>query len=235
LATYNKCFTWSYWISAATPLWGKCEDETCTPKSENLESPGTPAISELGCKDQNTSSWDVFYAVRKALKCRCRKWPRMSHSDIYNMNYGRKKGRKSNWQFDSRPQKIKNRPDLGVRKWSATHRWKSLEESYKFALDLIPIRGLSWELWAPKISGVQTETVSGLLLGSPENKSHLDAGAAEQCKEYYMGEGSGFPRVRAVVSQVSLCCRWLVQTPRVFSKGELTHLWLILMQDRVTK
>jgi len=34
-------------------------------------------------------------------------------------------------------------------------------------------------------------------------KSHLDASAAESCKEYYMGEGGGFPRVRAVVSKVN--------------------------------
>jgi len=31
----------------------------------------------------------------------------------------------------------------------------------------------------------------------------LDASAAESCKEYYMGEGGGFPRVRAVVSKVN--------------------------------
>jgi len=85
----------------------------------------------------------------------------------------------------------------------------------------IPIRGLSRELWTPKVSGVQTGTISGLLLGSPGspgNKSHLDAGATEQHIEYYMGEGGGFPRVRAVVSQVNLCCPWFVPTPRVFSK-----------------
>jgi len=41
--------------------------------------------------------------------------------------------------------------------------------------------------------GVQFGTISGLLLGSPGNKSHLDAGAAEQRREYYMGEGGGFP------------------------------------------
>jgi hypothetical protein len=33
----------------------------------------------------------------------------------------------------------------------------------------------------------------GTLLGSLGIKSHLDAGAKEQCKEYYMGEGGGFP------------------------------------------
>jgi len=52
--------------------------------------------------------------------------------------------------------------------------------------------------------------------GNLGNKSHLDAGAAEQRKEYCMGEGGGFPRVRAVVSQMSMCCPWLVPTPKVF-------------------
>jgi len=46
-------------------------------------------------------------------------------------------------------------------------------------------------------------TVSGFLLGSPETKSHSDVGAAERCKEYYTGEGGGFPQVQAVVSHVS--------------------------------
>jgi hypothetical protein len=66
-----------------------------------------------------------------------------------------------------------------------------------------------------KVPGVQSGTVSGLLLGSPGTKSHPDAGATEQRREYYMGEGGGFPRVRAMVSQVSPCCPWLVLTPRV--------------------
>jgi hypothetical protein len=54
-----------------------------------------------------------------------------------------------------------------------------------------------------KVPGVQTGTVLGLHFGSPEKKSHLDARAAESCKEYYMGEGGGFLRVRAMVNQVS--------------------------------
>jgi len=39
--------------------------------------------------------------------------------------------------------------------------------------------------------------------GSPETKSHSGVGAAERHKIYYIGEGGGFPRVRAVVSQVN--------------------------------
>ncbi len=48
--------------------------------------------------------------------------------------------------------------------------------------------------------GIQAGIVSRLLLGSPGIKSHSDVGAAERNREYYMGEGGGFPRVQAVVS-----------------------------------
>jgi hypothetical protein len=148
-----------------------------------LESSGILATLELDCRVQNTLPWGVPYTLGKALKCRCWKWPHMSHLNICSTSYGRKKGRESNWQFDSRPQKVENQPDPGVCRWSATHIWKALEDNYKFSLDLIRIWGLSWELWAPKVQGVQIGIVSRLLLGSPENKSHLDAGAAEQRRE----------------------------------------------------
>jgi hypothetical protein len=60
-------------INVATPFWGKCEDETHTPKSGNLESFGTPTTSKLDCRGQNTLPWGNLYIVGKALKCRCRK------------------------------------------------------------------------------------------------------------------------------------------------------------------
>jgi hypothetical protein len=47
-------------------------------------------------------------------------------------------------------------------------------------------------------------TVLGLQLGSPRKKSHLDVASAKSCREYYKGEGGGFPQVRAVVCHVSL-------------------------------
>jgi hypothetical protein len=46
-------------------------------------------------------------------------------------------------------------------------------------------------------------TVSGLHFGSLEKKCHSNASATKRHKEYYMGEGGGFPRVRAVMCQVS--------------------------------
>jgi len=57
----------------------------------------------------------------------------------------------------------------------------------------------------------------------------------ERHREYYMGEGGGFPRVRAVVSQVSP--ELLVACPSI--KGapecELTNLLVGLMQVRVSE
>jgi hypothetical protein len=65
----------------------------------------------------------------------------------------------------------------------------------------------------------------GIPTGSPGEKSHLDVASAERCREYYMGEGGGFPRVRAVVSLVCQSARGLcVKMP----KCELTTLWFVL-------
>jgi hypothetical protein len=45
----------------------------------------------------------------------------MSHLDICSTSYGKKKGQKSNCQFDSQSLKVRNRPNPDVCKWSATH------------------------------------------------------------------------------------------------------------------
>jgi hypothetical protein len=58
-------------------------------------------------------------------------------------------------------------------------------------------------------------TISGLQLGSPGKKSHLDVVPEMWRREYYMGEGGGFPRVRAVVCLVVQSARGLSQHPRV--------------------
>jgi hypothetical protein len=148
----------------------------------------------------------------------------MSHLDIYSTSYGKKTGQESNWQFDSRPLKVWNRPDPGVCRWSVTHRWKALKDNYKFASDLIPIGGLSKKLWACKVPRVQAKTVSRLLLGSPKTKSHSDVGAAKRRREYYMGEGGGFLRVLVVVSLVSLGLLVVCSSTKGVLESELTNL-----------
>jgi hypothetical protein len=61
-----------------------------------------------------------------------------------------------------------------------------------------------------------TGTILGLQLGSPGKKSHLNVVSAEWRREYYMGEGGGFPRIWAVVCLVVQSARGLSQHPRVF-------------------
>jgi hypothetical protein len=156
----------------------------------------------------------VIYVIGKVLKCRCPKWPRMSHLDICSPSYGQKKGRESNCQFDSRPLKVGNRPLPNVCSKIATGCWKALDKSYNFGSNLVQIRARGEKLWMPKVPGVQTGTVSGLHFGSPGKKSHLDEASTRSYREYYKGEGGGFPRVQAVVSQVNPSCLWLVPTPK---------------------
>jgi hypothetical protein len=83
-------------VFVATPLWDKCEDETHTPKSGKLGSSWTPKNSELDCRGQISLHSNVLSVIGKVFKCKCPKWPRMSHLDICNPSYGQKKGRESN-------------------------------------------------------------------------------------------------------------------------------------------
>jgi hypothetical protein len=171
----------------------ECEDDTHIPEMGTWESFGTSKNLKFDCKGQNPLLWGVLYTVGNVLKCRCRKWPCMSHSEICSTSYGRKKGRESNWQFDFRPLKVGNRPDPSVFKWSATHCWKALEESYKFASNLISIGGLSKELWTPKVLGVETKTVLGLILGSPGTKKPFGCGCHREAQRIIYGRRLWFP------------------------------------------
>jgi hypothetical protein len=128
-----------HFICVATPLWDKCEGEAHTPKSGKLECFKTPENSELEFRDQISSHLSVLYVIEKVLKFRCPKWPRISHLDICSPSYGQKKGRESNWQFDSRSLKVGNQPLLDVSSRSATWSWKALDESYNIGSNLVPI------------------------------------------------------------------------------------------------
>jgi len=210
---FGLCLQWS----VSQPHFGaKCENATHTPKSGKMESFGTPKNSKDDLRDQISLPWCVLYINEKILKCRWPKWPRMGHLDICNPSYVQKKGRESNCQFDSRPLKVGNRPLPDVFSRSAIWRWKALDESYNFGSDLVLIRVQGEDLWPSKVPELQPKTVSGLQLGSPRKKSHLDVASAESCKVYYMGEGGDFPRIRAVVSLVCQSAHGLSQHPRVF-------------------
>jgi hypothetical protein len=173
----NLIFKWYDMHLLSQPYYWKSGRMTLTFLKWGLGSPSWLKTSKFDFRGQNILHWGVFYIIGNLLKCRCRKWARMSYLDISSTSYDKKKGRESNWQFDSWPLKVRNRPDPGACKRIVTHRWKALDESYMFALDLIPIGGLSKKLWPRKVARVHTEIVSRLLLGNPGIKNHLDVGA----------------------------------------------------------
>jgi len=174
-----------------TPLW-------------ELESRWTFKFSENNCRGPNSMDWQVPYIIENLLECRFFKGVRMTHLDTPNTSCGQKKGRESNWQFDSQLLKVKNHPEFLAFRWRATYHWKSFNKGYNFALNLISIKGLHKKLWTPKVTEIVVVGISGLPLGSPRTKWHLGGGHVAKHRVYYKGEGSGFPQVRSVVSLMSM-------------------------------
>jgi hypothetical protein len=78
----------------------------------------------------------------------------MIHLNTYSTNYGQKKNQESKCQFDFRPLKVRNHPELGVHKCCATYHWKDLDKGYNFVLYLASIKSLHNKLWASKEVGV---------------------------------------------------------------------------------
>jgi len=224
--------------NVATLLWVKWEDETPTPKVGDLESSGTPERLEFNIRGQNTSHWGVLSVIGKVLKCRCPKCLRIGHLDICSPSYGQKKGRKkgreSNWQFDSRPLKVGNRtlPDIRIR--SATWRWKTLEESYNFGLNLVLIRLGNQEIWAPKVPGLQPGQFRNNF-GPPtwESREKEPFGCSPRgaLQRILYGGRWWLPLSPGHGESCVSKCPWLVPTPNGVPECELTFLWLVFDVD----
>jgi hypothetical protein len=144
-----------------------------------------------------------------------------------------KKGRESNCQFDSRPLKVKNRPNFLACKWRATYCWKDVDKGYNFFLELISIVGLHVEIWAPKVVGVPTLGISRLPLRSLGTKWNLGAGLVAKHKVNCKGEGGGFPQVRAVVSLMNPCLPMARPCTKVFQLCT-NQLVVWFVQDNVS-
>ncbi len=205
--------------NVATLTWSSVGVKPNTWKSGDLESSGTPECLELDSKGQNTSHWGVLGVIGKVLKRRYLKWPRIGHLDICSPSYGQKKGRESNWQFDSRPLKVGNRPLPDFRFGSATWRWKDLDKGYNFGLDLVAIQLRSRELCQFKVPGVppgqfrdnfatpfrESREICAIRMPPPWRGAQNTIGS----------KVVAYSRVRAVVSLVCPSARGKSQHPRV--------------------
>jgi len=194
-------------------------------KSEELESSGTPECLEFDNKAQNTSHWGVLGVIRKVLKPRYRKWPRIGHLDICHPSYGQKKGRESNWQFDSQPLKVENRPLPDLRMESATRSLKDLDEGYKFGSDLVTIRLCSRELWASKVPRLhpgQFRDNSGTLTWESQEKEPFGCSPRNVAQRILYGGRWWLPPSPGRGVFRGPKCLWLVPTPKGVPECELT-------------
>jgi hypothetical protein len=152
-------------------VWGSMREWTLTLPRQlplwEMESWWTLETSESNFRGQNLMACHVLYIIGKLLERRCLKWARITYLDIWNTSYGQKKSRESNCQFDSRPKKVGNRPNLLSSRRHATYRWKTLDKSYNFSSDHILIQGLLAKLWGSKVAGIPFGAISWLLLGNP--------------------------------------------------------------------
>ncbi len=67
-------------------------------------------------------------------------------------------------------------------------------------------------------------TILGLLFGSPGTKSHSNVRVTKRCREYYMGEGGGFPRAQVVVNLMSPKSVVVCPSTKGVPESELTNL-----------
>jgi hypothetical protein len=103
--------------------------------------------------------------------------------------------RHPNWECDMSLERARR----GIQLWFRPHRDRTLQSG----------------VMSSQSPRTPLRTISELQLGSPGKNSHFDVASVERHREYYKGEGGGFPRVRAVVSQMSPIARGLSQHPRV--------------------
>jgi hypothetical protein len=113
-----------------------------------------------------------------------------------------------NCQFDSQPPKVKNRHDFLACRCRATYLWKSLDEGYNLALELTSIRRWHTKLWASKVMRVP---ILGISI-----KWHLGANSMAMHKEYYKGEGGGFPKSGPWWVLWVHVYPWIVCAPKTF-------------------
>jgi hypothetical protein len=164
----------------------------------------------------------ALYINEKVLKCRCPKWARIAHLDIWNTSYGQKKARESNSRdsasFDSRPLKVGNRLEiLGCKKTCDIPLERSRQDLQLFFRRWVDRRSALKVMKLQSRRSPENARFRDSHVGVPEvpgQNGHLDATPATSHRVYYKGKVVASPKVRAVVSLVCPCCPWLVPTPK---------------------
>jgi len=212
------------------PTLAKCGGEAQHSQSWGFGVLRDSRMFRVDSKAQNTSHWGVLGVIGKIFKRRYRKWSRIGHLDICRPSYGQKKGRESNWQFDSWPLKVGNRPLHDLRIESATWRWKDLDEGYNFGLDLVAIRLGSWELWAPKVLGLQPGQFRDNFrtpTWESREKEPFGCSLSGASQRILYGGRWWLPPSPGRGESCGPKCPWFVPTPKGVPECETNPVWLV--------
>jgi hypothetical protein len=202
-------------IYVATPLWGKCEDEIHTPKSGNLESSKTPKNSELDCRGQKTLHWGVFLYRWKGLEVQMSKMALNEPFGHLQHKLWSKEGSRVKlaiWLLT-----IKSRESTQFRcvqvkcNTPLKSSWRELQLCFK--------PHPNWRSELGVMSSQSPESPNWDTFGTPpwESRDKKSFGCSSYGRTQIILYGGRWwlPRVRVVVSQVNMCCPWLVPMPRL--------------------
>jgi hypothetical protein len=121
------------WLLSALPLWG-------------LHSCGSCECLEPWLKRQTSAKLGYQGTIKHVLKHRCLKWPCIVHLNLICMSYDQKKGRESNWEFDSRPQIPGKKGPNEVWLRRAIHHCKGLLRAIRYFLHIFKTN-LIWKIY----------------------------------------------------------------------------------------
>jgi hypothetical protein len=181
----NNIFTprsvreWTHTLASGLPLW-------------EWESLWSPECSKRYCRGWNSLACRFPYTIGKLLNRKCLKWACMIHLSISTKSYGQKKGYESKCQFDSCPQKVKNRLEI----CGMPHIVEKLSIKVKTWLQTSPWLEVCIRSYGlPKCQNPQFQEFWNSRISSWRTKRHLNVAPMTNYKEYYKGAGGGFPQV----------------------------------------
>jgi hypothetical protein len=88
---------------------------------------------------------DAHDTIGKFLTYKCLKWLHIVHLNLKCMNYNKKKGHESNWEFDSQPQFPLEQGSSDLWLGHAIHHWKDHFEGYEILPLHVQKKNLIWK------------------------------------------------------------------------------------------
>ncbi len=163
---------------------------------------------------QNPLVWRVLYIIGKLLKRKCLKWAHMTHLDIWNTSYGQKRSgvKLAIWLPTIKSWELTRFPSVQA---TCDIPLEGIDKGYDFALGLIVIKGLHVKLCAPKVARVPTMGISGLPLGNPKTKCHLNVPSWRDAENIIRGKVVASLKFGSWWVLWVRGCPWLILAPKV--------------------